>query len=145
MIKISHRGNIFGPNKELENNPEYIKKAIASGYNVEVDFWVADDVLYLGHDYPQYQIDQFFIDSYVKKIWLHCKNLDALNYIINKPKYYQGFWHESDKHTITTNHYIWTYPGMPVTDKSILVYLEDPKNNVPDFIAGVCSDYIGLI
>ena len=28
MILISHRGNINGPNPEMENNPEYIQKAI---------------------------------------------------------------------------------------------------------------------
>ncbi|NCV86886.1 MAG: hypothetical protein EBW14_13690, partial [Oxalobacteraceae bacterium] len=70
MIKISHRGNLYGPNKELENSPEYIIQAINSGYNVEIDFWVVDNLLYLGHDYPQYKIDQFFLDSYIKKIWL---------------------------------------------------------------------------
>jgi hypothetical protein len=145
MIKISHRGNLYGPNKELENSPEYIIQAINSGYNVEIDFWVVDNLLYLGHDYPQYKIDQFFLDSYIKKIWLHCKNLDALSYVVNKPKYYKGFWHENDKYTITTNHYIWTYPGMPVTNKSILVHLNRPENNIPDFIAGICSDYVGLI
>lgn len=145
MIKISHRGNLYGPNKELENTPEYIMQAVNSGYDVEIDFWVVDNLLYLGHDYPQYKIDQFFLDLYIKKIWLHCKNLDALSYVVNKPKYYKGFWHENDKYTITTNHYIWTYPGMPVTNKSILVYLNNPENNIPDFIAGICSDYVGLI
>ena len=37
MILISHRGNINGPNPEMENNPEYIQKALDLGYDVEVD------------------------------------------------------------------------------------------------------------
>ena len=37
MILIAHRGNIDGPNPEMENNPQYIDKAIDSGYNVEID------------------------------------------------------------------------------------------------------------
>ena len=67
MIKISHRGNLFGPNLKLENSPDYVVEAIRSGYDVEIDFWVVDDKLFLGHDSPQYEINNFFIDSYVKK------------------------------------------------------------------------------
>lgn len=145
MILISHRGNLFGPKPELENSPEYIRKAIYNGYNVEVDFWLIQDLLYFGHDEPQYQIDQFFLDSYVKKIWLHCKNIEALNFILKMPKYYQGFWHENDKYTITTNNYIWTYPGMLTTDKSILVHLGPIENNILKSVAGICSDYVGLV
>ena len=33
MIKISHRGNISGPNEEIENKPEYIKEALKGGYS----------------------------------------------------------------------------------------------------------------
>lgn len=145
MILISHRGNLFGPNKVLENSPDYIINAIKSGYHVEVDFWVINGDLYFGHDEPKYKIEQFFIDSNVKNIWLHCKNIDALDYIISKRKYYQGFWHENDKYTITTNGYIWTYPGMPTTEKSILVHL-NPIENIKLFnLAGICSDYVGLV
>ena len=39
MILISHRGNLSGINKESENNPNYIKKAMDSGFDVEVDIW----------------------------------------------------------------------------------------------------------
>ena len=34
MILIAHRGNTSGPNPEKENNPQYVDKAIDSGYNV---------------------------------------------------------------------------------------------------------------
>ena len=43
MKFIAHRGNVFGPNVELENSPNYIDKAISTGYDVEVDLWVKDD------------------------------------------------------------------------------------------------------
>jgi hypothetical protein len=145
MILISHRGNLLGPNLNLENSPEYISDAIKSGYDVEVDFWVIDNLLYFGHDEPQYKIEKFFIDSYVKNLWLHCKNINALNYILDKPKYYQGFWHENDKYTLTTNNYIWTYPNMPTTNRNIIVHLGPLTNIKLDSVAGVCSDYIGLV
>ena len=43
MILISHRGNITGPNKEMENKPEYIEKTLKMGYDVEIDVWCFGD------------------------------------------------------------------------------------------------------
>ncbi|WP_415286508.1 hypothetical protein ABXT46_00215 [Candidatus Pelagibacter sp. Uisw_104] len=37
MFHISHRGNIFGPNKKNENKIDYIKNALNLGFGVEVD------------------------------------------------------------------------------------------------------------
>ena len=52
MILISHRGNIDGKKPHLENQPDYIDEAIALGYDVEIDVWLIDGVLFLGHDAP---------------------------------------------------------------------------------------------
>ena len=60
-LLIAHRGNITGPNPEKENHPEYIDKAIACGYDVEVDVWDVSGKLVLGHDVPQYEIDMNFL------------------------------------------------------------------------------------
>ena len=63
MLLISHRGNLSGPNKNLENNPEHILTVIKK-YNVEIDLWCKNGKLFLGHDEPRYQInDTFFIDG----------------------------------------------------------------------------------
>lgn len=62
MILISHRGNINGPNPELENKPEYIDTAIYLGYDVEIDVQMIDNEIYLGHDRPQYKINIEWID-----------------------------------------------------------------------------------
>ena len=59
MILIAHRGNIDGPNPELENSLQYIDKAIDSGYNVEVDIWGS---LVEG----LYSLSKFFL-------WLNCQ------------------------------------------------------------------------
>ena len=37
MYFISHRGNISGIDKNNENKPEYIEKALSLGFDVEVD------------------------------------------------------------------------------------------------------------
>ena len=80
MVKhlISHRGNIDGPNVELENSIEYIKKAIDLGYDVEIDVWYHDKSLYLGHDGPSQLITEYSLYSMCDNLWIHCKNLGAI-------------------------------------------------------------------
>ena len=56
MRLISHRGNIKGPNPDQENRPWYIDEAILQGFDVEVDVWLVDDEIVLGHDFPQYYV-----------------------------------------------------------------------------------------
>jgi hypothetical protein len=50
MILISHRGNINGSIKSLENNPIYLDSAIKNGYDVELDIWYINNELWTGHD-----------------------------------------------------------------------------------------------
>ena len=47
MILISHRGNINGPNPEMENDPRYIENTLGKGFNVEVDVWSNDSDFFL--------------------------------------------------------------------------------------------------
>lgn len=144
MLKISHRGNLNGPSPR-ENHPLYIEEAIYSGFEVEVDIRLVDGQLWLGHDDPQYLTSKTFLDRYKDKLWIHCKNLAALEYFVNLKQDYKYFWHEEDSYTLTSNNLIWTYPENPITDKSILVLRE--REPLPDsFIAfGVCSDYVKTI
>ena len=138
MILISHRGNISGPNLDKENRPEYIQQALNEGYNVEIDVWYQDQGWFLGHDKPQHLINI----EYLKKsnIWCHAKNLEALY----RMSHYDGliyFWHENDTATLTSNGYIWTYPGKSLTPLSIAVLPETNNTNISQ-AAGVCSDFI---
>jgi len=50
MRLISHRGNINGKNLERENSFPYIQEALQLGYEVEIDIWVINNEVYLGHD-----------------------------------------------------------------------------------------------
>ena len=70
MLLISHRGNIDGPNKDRENNPEYIQIALNNGYEVEVDIWFKNNSFYLGHDKADFLIDENFLKK--KKIMVSC-------------------------------------------------------------------------
>lgn len=158
MIYIAHRGNTNGPNKELENSPNYIDTAIENGFNVEVDVWYKDKdaELWLGHDEPQYKISlQFLLDRF-NVLWIHCKHIYALEYLIQFNKLHI-FWHEQDVATLTSKKYIWMYPGATYypQGRSINVMPEweftnisEVKHNIlitsPTYI-GICSDYVNVL
>lgn len=142
MILISHRGNIDGKKPHLENQPEYIENALNLGYDVEIDLWVKDNVLYLGHDEPQYKIDwKEWLDYKTHKLWIHCKNVEAIIWMRENTNDVNYFWHEEDTLTLTSNGYIWAYPGKQPIKGSIAVMPERSNDDVSNCI-GICSDYI---
>ena len=51
------------------------------------------------------------------------------------------FWHQEDDVTLTSKGFMWTYPGKPLTDKSICV-LPEKNNQIPKKALGICSDCI---
>jgi hypothetical protein len=144
MLKISHRGNLSGPSPR-ENHPFYIEEAIYAGFDVEIDIRLIDNQLWLGHDDPQYLISQTFLDRYKDSLWIHCKNLAALEYFVNLKEDYKYFWHEEDSYTLTSNGLIWTYPGKPVTKKSIIVLKDEELPPDTNTVFGICSDYVKAI
>jgi hypothetical protein len=139
MIYISHRGNINGKITERENHPDYIDEAITLEYSVEIDLWFIDGRTYLGHDGPQYEVNDKWLSERINKLWIHCKNIESLNWIRNTVLHY--FWHEEDTLTLTSKNHIWTYPGKQPIIGSIAVMPEIYNDNI-SLCLGICSDYI---
>ena len=105
MKLISHRGNIDGKNPEKENHPDYIWAAIQAGYDVEIDVWFKDNKFMLGHDEPQYEFPFELMQNHYSKLWLHCKNLEALEQLStldSTGRFFNYFWHEEDTVTLTS-------------------------------------------
>tara|TARA_R110001592_G_scaffold27387_8_gene101399 strand:- start:699 stop:1145 length:447 start_codon:yes stop_codon:yes gene_type:complete len=144
MKLIAHRGNINGPNKNQENNPEYILNAIKQGYYVELDLWLVDNKLYLGHDFPKYEINRNFLTDIKEKLFCHCKNISALHYILKNNPEIECFYHTNDDCVLTSKGNIWNhYKTLEFTSKSICVMPELCNYNIVDNnIIGVCSDYV---
>ena len=141
MILISHRGNLYGPNSAMENRPGYIIEAINAGYNVEVDVWNIDGCFYLGHDRPEYPIEESFLESEV--LWCHAKNMIAFDNMLKNNKIH-CFWHQEDDYALTSRGIIWVFPGKPMVKNSVCVMPEAFKSNFADN-KWVCSDYVGNI
>lgn len=141
MILIAHRGNTNGKLESYENEPNYIDLAISKGYDVEVDVWYIDNQLYLGHDTPQYGVDFRWFRDRLSKLWVHCKNIEALLYFKTCSYNINYFWHQEDDVTLTSQNYIWAYPGKQPIKQSIAVMPEIYNDNVSEAI-GICSDNI---
>jgi hypothetical protein len=140
MKLISHRGNINGKISKNENHPEYIDEAMHAGYDVEIDVWMIEGVLLLGHNEPQYGVSQLWFNQRINKLWIHCKNLEAVEWF-NAIGGFNYFWHETDTMTLTSRNHIWAFPGKQPIKRSIAVLPEIHNDNL-DSCFGICSDYI---
>jgi hypothetical protein len=140
MVKIAHRGNTNGPNPEMENNPKYLLEALSLGFDVEVDVWLMGNEICFGHDFPEYMsIPESFLIEIGHRAWFHCKNLEALYFFNSTFPQLNYFWHQSDDHTLTSQGYIWTYPGKAVVGKSVIVDLE--LSRIDQVAYAICSDW----
>ena len=141
MIKIAHRGNIVGPKQSYENDPSYIEEALQEGYDVEIDLWLFKNKLFLGHDLPEYRIEFEFLKNH--RLWCHCKNIDALMVCLDND--IRCFFHDIDAATLTSDGYVWTFPGEKLSSKSICVMPEKFGWQINSKPAGICSDYVGRL
>lgn len=141
MKLIAHRGNLNGPQPDKENSPDYISKAIESGYNVEIDIWFIDDKWYLGHDNPTYEIKYHFL--FDSRFWLHAKNGEAFDKLLKDKNYnFNVFWHTTEDWVLTSKKYIWTYPNKILYLNSICVLPELGYNGDLNKCDGICTDFI---
>jgi hypothetical protein len=141
MILIAHRGLINGPDPDLENKPSTIDFAIdVCGY-AEVDLRYHKKSLWLGHDKPQYEIDIPWLMKRREGLWIHCKDTQALEIMYSRGNAHHYFWHEEDTMTITSEGFIWAYPGKQPILNSIAVMPEIHNDDLSKCI-GVCTDYV---
>ena len=137
MKLIAHRGNIKGRNKKEENNPDYIRTAIKKGFDAEIDVWFHDG-LYSGHDEAVYDLDLDFLLEFHKSLWIHCKNIESLEFLTSIPQL-NVFWHQTDSYTLTSHGYIWTYPHTRVCRKSVIVCTDSRFARYQNCY-GICCD-----
>lgn len=147
MILISHRGNCNSINCARENTPLYIDEAIKSGFHVEIDVYQYRQGLWLGHDGPETEIELDWLTTRTEKLWVHCKNVGALNLLLETDL--RCFFHESEKQTIIGNSKnIWTHDLANTTVKSVIPLLsraELAKLGEYRHVYGICSDFVGEI
>jgi hypothetical protein len=145
MKFIAHRGLVDGPDNKLENLPEQILNSLQAGYDCEIDVRLVNNKWLLGHDAPDFEVPFEFLEQ--PGLWIHAKNLLALEHLAKTKLEY--FWHQSDDFVLTSNNYIWTFPGKSLTQRSIMVMPEhvdkslDTTHNLNCY--AICSDYVEKI
>jgi len=150
MIKIAHRGLLTGPDKEQENNPDNISRALNKGYDVEIDLQIQNGMPFLGHDGPTYKTDDKFLLQ--RGLWIHAKSIQALRYCISNLTNSNYFFHEEDPVVITTHNWIWVHPKHLQNNLSkfrTIAVVPEYVMSIEDIAnlncSGVCSDYVGLL
>ena len=140
MKIIAHRGLVNGPDSNLENLPGRILLSLQAGYDCEIDVRYINGKWLLGHDNPDYEVPFEFLEQ--SGLWIHAKNLEALYQLSKTNLVY--FWHQEDDFTLTSNEFIWTYPGRILTDNSIMVLPEWNNPNLENLdynCYAICTDY----
>ena len=103
------------------------------GFDIEIDVRVVNQIIYLGHDTPDYEVDISFFN---KNMWIHCKNLEAVG-IMSKADL-NWFWHDNDMLTLTSKGYIWCYPEVYI-EGGITVVKQEPEH-LKQNILGICTN-----
>lgn len=139
---ILHRGLKEGPDRALENKESLLKIRLQEGWAIEVDIWLHEGAFWLGHDKPETLLEDHSLLAN-PSAWIHCKNLDMLAYMTEKRPGAPFFSHDTDPATLTSNGFIWCYPGFQAGSQSILVMPERVPEMLINYskIAGICSDY----
>ena len=141
MRIISHRGNLNGSDPTRENQQWAIDECISLGFDVEIDLWLENNKLYLGHDKPQINISRYFLFAISDFAWIHAKNFEEVSWLsVNKTYNLNWFWHENDKMTLTSKQIPWCYPNNYI-DGGVTVVFDDLLQEVSLNIYGVCTDY----
>jgi hypothetical protein len=132
---IAHRGNTDGPSA-WENKPEHVLAALSKGFDVEVDVWLIEGKIYLGHDDPDYEIEASFLKD--TRFWCHAKNIAALDLMMKMGVH--CFFHNVDDVVLTSKGFLWTFPGKILFSNSVCVMpeLHAPTDSV---FYGICTDH----
>jgi hypothetical protein len=144
MRWILHRGNNTGPNS-VENNPKKLMKLLKEGYEIEIDLWYRDNKFYLGHDFPEYEIEEGFLEH--NGLCIHCKYAQTLEFMNTQKKYLHYFYHTNEDYVLTSKGYIWCYVGKPALFNSVVVMPEKSLetytyNELLSKNCIICSDYV---
>lgn len=142
---ICHRGNVNGPQKQLENNFGILIQRSIRGMDVEIDVWYHEDSLWLGHDKPEHKITLEWLASSKRRL-IHCKDGKTLEYLTlesgKKALDLHLFYHTHEHYAITTKGHIICCPGQPLLKGSLCMmpemanYTEEEKFNC----FSICSD-----
>ena len=136
MKIIAHRGLVNGPDKNKENTLPTIMSALGLGFDVEVDVWLENNQLKLGHDKPGPIVPNWLFEN--NKAWFHAKDVGSLKYLTEQDK--RVFYHTNEDVVMTSKRELWALPGKGF-DGSYIVLPENTGEKILKGTLGICTDY----
>ena len=128
MRVISHRANLQGSDNLYENTPQNIQKSTNAGYLTEIDIWCIGGLIYLGHDYPRYKIEESFITGRNSLLLLHSKNAECSQWLVNTN--YHWFSHQTDDLAFTSKGFLIIMPNRPIIASPKTIVMLPELNNI---------------
>jgi len=147
MKIISHRGNINGIVADKENRPSYLDCAIQMGYDVETDIRYINGEFWLGHDTPDYKINETWILNRSENIWFHCKDLNSAIKLKKLNKKIKYFCHFQDQYIITSTNHFWVHDFNLEIDENCIIPLLDEESILQfnnKIVYAICTDYVNF-
>ena len=144
---ICHRGNLYGPVKELENNFGILIQRSLHGYHTEIDVWYHQNNLWLGHDRPEYKITFDWLLSSKRRL-IHAKDGKTFEYLLleagKKAADLHIFYHTEEDYILTNKGLVICYPGKPLLQGSLCMMPERANYTQEELqkCFSVCSDNI---
>ena len=144
----AHRGNLFGPQPELENTMEYIDRAIKFGFKVEIDVWLSQDGnLYLGHDKPEQLVTFEYLFIRNDALLIHAKNVEAFIYLSARTRM-NVFFHTYEQVVMSSNGNLIFhpehFPTVNVPPSAIFSMPEHSPIKLPPYHS-LITDYAGTL
>jgi 3-deoxy-D-manno-octulosonate 8-phosphate phosphatase (KDO 8-P phosphatase) len=169
MRLIAHRGNYNGPDPERENTVAYLEAALKAGFDVELDVFCENGVLYLGHDRKVKRGSQPVIEmgqrvmgwiefNRVPSIewlrdsrkWVHCKDQASYD-ILSVYQDCQCFMHDTEPHVSVFGYrdgYLsWVHGDQPFPpDRHAIIHQSKLKQDTkPGDYYGVYGHHVGQL
>jgi hypothetical protein len=124
---VCHRGNLYGPVKEMENNFGILLQRSIQGYHVEVDVWYHEHTLWLGHDKPEYKITLEWLTKSKRRL-IHAKDGATFEYLLLESGRLaldlHVFYHTDEDYVLTNKGLVICYPGKPLLNGSLCMMPE---------------------
>jgi beta-phosphoglucomutase-like phosphatase (HAD superfamily) len=139
---ILHRGNNNGLSPNTENKPEILYQRLDEGWDIEIDLWKISEDLYLGHDKPEYKINENEKLLIHPNTWIHCKNLEAYFYLRNHKdsKKFNYFSHDKDEFAVTSKGFIWSNINTNIIGPGSIKVVQSKNYNLMPGV-GICTDW----
>jgi hypothetical protein len=140
-IIISYMGNTNGRDEENENRLKYVKQTLSSGLHVCINVVFKSGAFLLPCGADEYEVVPPVILSH-HHVWCNAIDTYTLEALcdLNAHCFFMG----SGACTLTSNQFIWSLPGVALTDRSIAAFpelAEDMNWLATAEPAGLCTNF----